>query len=37
MIISPDGMIAEYFQHFCQSIKISVGDVMQLGIDAGES
>jgi starch phosphorylase len=27
-----DGMVAEYFQHFCQSINISVGDVMQLGI-----
>ncbi|PWB57023.1 MAG: DUF3417 domain-containing protein [Nitrosomonadales bacterium] len=27
-----DGMIAEYFQHFCQSINISVADVMQLGM-----
>ncbi len=27
-----DGMIAEYFQHFCESIDISVGDVMQLGL-----
>ncbi|MBZ0104973.1 MAG: alpha-glucan family phosphorylase [Sulfuricella denitrificans] len=27
-----DGMIAEYFQHFCQGIKIGVSDVMQLGL-----
>lgn len=27
-----DGMITEYFQHFCQSLKISVSDVMQLGM-----
>lgn len=27
-----EGMIAEYFQHYCQSINISVSDVMHLGL-----